>query len=134
MKKSILPSIIGLVAVCVVILAALIFFGKPTAPRIVSITPADGAVNVDPDTTEIRVVFDRPMLNGSWSMCGGGPHFPPSAGPIHYDAEHKTWIAPVALKPGTQYEFGLNSKSYRNFKSAKGIPLEPVWVTFNTAP
>jgi hypothetical protein len=125
--------IVGLGAACILLVAALLFFAQPGPPRIVSITPSDGASNVDPNLTEIRVIFDRPMMNHSWSMCGGGPNFPPGAGSIHYDAKHTTWTAPVALKPGMTYEFGLNSQSYQNFKSAKGIPLKPVWVTFTTA-
>ena len=103
-------------------------------PRVVSMTPADGATNVDPDLTEIRVVFDQPMMDGSWSMCGEGPTFPAGPGPVHYDATRTTWTAPIyRLKRGAKYEFGLNCGSHRNFKNQKGVPLEPVWVTFWTA-
>ncbi|HUA64753.1 MAG TPA: protein kinase [Alphaproteobacteria bacterium] len=106
----------------------------PGVPHVVSIWPPDGATNVDPDSvTEIRVVFDRPMTDHSWSMTGGGPNFPDTAGDIHYDTHHTTWIAPVKLKPGRHYEFGLNSMSYRNFKSAEGVSLEPIWITFQTS-
>ena len=38
----------------------------------------------------------------------------------------------VKLKPGWIYRFGLNSPSFRNFKSRKGVSLEPVQVTFRT--
>jgi Bacterial Ig-like domain len=34
------------------------------APQVLSVTPTNGAVEVDPNLTEIRVVFDRPMTDG----------------------------------------------------------------------
>jgi hypothetical protein len=41
---------------------------------------------------------------------------------------------PVALKPNWQYRFGLNSRSFKNFASAEGVPLEPVVYEFRTSP
>jgi hypothetical protein len=103
------------------------------SPKVVSMTPVNGATNVDPALTEIKVVFDQPMMDRSWSMTGGGAHFPEGAGDVSYDANRTIWIAPVKLKPDWRYEFGLNSKSYRNFKSEKGVSLDPIWVTFTTS-
>jgi hypothetical protein len=105
---------------------------KPPPPKVVSLTPANGAIDVDPGLTEIQVMFDQPMHN-SWSMVGGGSQFPDLAGQSHYDAAGTTWIVPVQLKPGWTYKFGLNSKNHANFKSEQGVPLEPVRVTFRTA-
>jgi hypothetical protein len=103
-------------------------------PQIISIWPANGATNVDPTSVaDIHVVFDQPMMDHSWSMTGGGIHYPNITGDIHYDSKRTTWIAPVKLKPGWRYEFGLNSESYQNFKSADGVPLDPVYVTFQTS-
>ncbi|MGA2787033.1 MAG: protein kinase, partial [Verrucomicrobiota bacterium] len=126
-------------AVFLVVVASIILFFafighemKPAPPKVVSLTPANGATDVDPGLTEIQVVFDQPMHN-SWSMVGGGSRFPELAGECHYDAAGTTWSIPVKLKPGRTYKFGLNSKNHRNFKSEHGVPLEPVWVTFQTA-
>jgi hypothetical protein len=102
-------------------------------PKIVSMTPANGASDVDPSVTEITVTFDRPMQDGSWSMTGGGAHFPETSGELHYDSNRTMWTAPVKLKPGWRYEFGLNSSRHQNFKSANGVSLEPVYVTFQTS-
>jgi hypothetical protein len=102
-------------------------------PKLVCIIPASGALNVDPGLKEIRVTFDRPMSDGSWSMCGGGDHFPASGGQAAYDAARTTWVSPVKLKPGWDYEFSLNCESYRGFRSAEGVPLEPVPIHFRTA-
>jgi hypothetical protein len=103
-------------------------------PKVVSMTPKNGAADVDPGLSEIKVTFDRPMKDRSWSMCGGGPHFPSGDGKPYYEASRTTWTVPVTLKPDWDYEFWLNSESYDAFRSADGVPLEPVAVKFKTAP
>ena len=102
-------------------------------PTVVSLTPANGAEDVAPDLSEIRVVFDRPMRDRSWAMCGGGPHYPETPGKPKYDAACTTWTAPVKLKPNWSYEFWLNAGQFDSFRSAEGVPLESVHVTFKTA-
>jgi hypothetical protein len=102
-------------------------------PKVLSLTSSNGATDVSSGLTEIRVTFDRPMQDGSWAMCGGGPHFPEITGQLHYDPTRTTFIAPVKLKPGWDYEFGLNCASYDSFRSEQGEPLEPKTVTFSTA-
>lgn len=102
------------------------------APRVVSVSPADGASDVDPALGEIRVVFDRPMKNQSWSLVGGGPEFPEPAGQPKYDAARTTWTVPIRLQPERSYRFLLNSDRFQNFQSADGLPLDPVTVRFQT--
>lgn len=102
------------------------------APRVVSVSPADGATDVDPALGEIRVVFDRPMRDQSWSLVGGGPEFPEPAGQPKYDAARTTWTVPIRLQPERSYRFMLNSDRFQNFQSADGVPLEPVTVRFQT--
>ena len=102
-------------------------------PKVVSTTPADGATDVDPDLAAIRVVFDRPIEDGSWSLVGGGPDFPETAGKPAYDEPKTTWTVPVKLKPDWSYRFMLNSDRFQNFRSRGGVPLDPVEVTFKTA-
>lgn len=102
-------------------------------PKILSLTPADGARDVDPATARIEVIFDRPMQDQSWSMVGGGPHFPTLAGKPAYDPKRTTWSVAVTLKPDWDYEFMLNSDRFAAFRSAAGVPLTPVRVRFRTA-
>jgi len=102
-------------------------------PKVVSMIPANGAQDVDPGLTAIQVVFDRPMADKSWSLVGGGPHCPEAGKGAHYDAQRKTWTVPVTLEPDWSYEFMLNSEAYDAFRSAEGVPLEPVSVSFKTA-
>jgi hypothetical protein len=105
---------------------------KGTPPRVAKLIPANGATNVDPELTEIRVQFDRPMKDGCWSMCGDGPNFPEIVGRPRYEAGCTNWVVSVKLKPNWDYEFSLNAASYDAFRSADNVPLEPMPVTFRT--
>jgi hypothetical protein len=102
-------------------------------PKVVSMIPANGAQDVDPGLTAIQVVFDRPMADKSWSLVGGGPHCPETTGKPHYDADRKVWTVSVKLKPDWTYQCSLNSETYTAFRSAEGVPLEPISVTFKTS-
>src|SRR5690606_21251137 len=57
-------------------------------PKVVTMTPANGATDVDPATQAIVITFDRPMRDRSWAVVGGGEHFP-KLGSLSYDAERK---------------------------------------------
>jgi hypothetical protein len=106
---------------------------KVSKPMIVGLIPKNGDTEVDASLKELRVTFNVPMSAGcSWT--GGGPEFPtiPDGKKPYWTDDHKTCILPVELKPGSQYRLGLNSVSFRNFRSANGIALEPVSYSFKT--
>ena len=106
---------------------------KATHPQIVALTPKNGAQDVDPTLTELRVTFNVPMGDG-FSWTGGGPQYPntqPGKKPYWTD-DHLTCVLPVQLQPGSDYRLGLNSPSFRGFQSATGVPLEPVSYHFKT--
>jgi hypothetical protein len=107
--------------------------GKAAKPRIVKLEPRNGAQDVDPNLTELRVTFSVPMQSG-FSWTGGGPQFPPGreGKRPHWTEDHKTCVLPVQLQPNWQYRVGLNSPSRQNFKSEAGLPLDPVVYTFKT--
>src|SRR6185503_19428390 len=94
-------------------------------PKIVSIAPANDASDVDPGLDKIQVVFDRPMRDGSWSMCGSGPNYPETVGKHRYNAQKTIWTIPVKLKPNWEYEFSLNAARFQGFQSEAGVPLRP---------
>jgi hypothetical protein len=102
-------------------------------PKVVGIAPANGADDVDPATTALRITFDRPMRDQSWSVVGGGEHFPRIGTPA-YDEQRQVLTLPVTLKPDWHYELWLNQGRYDSFQSADGEPLEPLRVTFRTRP
>jgi hypothetical protein len=102
-----------------------------TPPKVVKIVPDNGSTNVDPNLEEILIHFDQPMTDQSWSVTGGGENYPDIKA-IRYTKGCTVLEIKVKLKPGWRYQFGLNSPSFQNFKSAKGVPLRPVLVTFST--
>ena len=102
-------------------------------PEIASISPDNGAMDVDPDTSSLRVTFNMPMDEGlSWT--GGGPQFPKLAEgkKPSWSADGLTCTLPVSLEPNHEYELGLNSPMYNNFQSRWGVPLKPVVYKFRT--
>jgi hypothetical protein len=107
---------------------------KTQLPKIVKLSPPNGAQDVDPGLKELRVTFDVPM-GGGFSWCGDGPQFPKlqeGKRPSWIDGG-KTCVLPVKLESGVEYEIGLNSETHKNFKSADGVPLVPVLYTFKTS-
>jgi beta-lactamase regulating signal transducer with metallopeptidase domain len=106
-----------------------------SSPQIVKMLPENGATDVDPELTTIRVTFDRPMAKG-FSWTGGGEQFPTvrQGKKPSWSRDRKTCTLPVSLQPNWQYRFGLNSRSFKNFASADGVPLEPVVYEFQTSP
>jgi len=103
-------------------------------PQIVSLKPANGARDVSPALTELRVTFNVPMSKG-FSWTGGGPNYPkvPDGKRPYWTDDGKTCVLPVELKPGWEYQLGLNSKSFKGFQSAEEVPLAPAVYTFKTS-
>ena len=101
-------------------------------PRIVATAPAAGAADVDPATSEIVVTFDCEMAHG-FSWTGGGPDYPPKAeGQAPHWRDTRMAVLPVKLEPGHYYRVGINSESYRNFRSGAGVPALPSMIYFTT--
>jgi hypothetical protein len=104
-------------------------------PRVVETFPADGATDVDPSTSEIRVTFDKEMADGSWSWVRSSPEsFPDANGDVHYLDDLKTCVMPVKLTPATKYVVWFNTTNYQNFKDRDGRPAVPQLLTFTTRP
>ena len=104
-------------------------------PQVVELRPEDGATEVDPKTSMLRVTFDMPMDTGGYSWTGGGPTFPkiPNGKKPRWSRNAKTCMLPVKLAAGTTYEVGLNSFGHKNFASKWGVPIDPVTYSFSTA-
>ena len=99
------------------------------APKIVSVTPADGAKDVDPNLGEIVVCFDRPM-QGRVSLTGNG--WPTLVGTPEFDSTMTKLTIRVNLNPETEYTLGFNSRNHKKFASEDGVPLAPCAYTFTT--
>ncbi len=87
------------------------------APKIVSMTPENGATGVEASLAAIVVTFDRPMRDKGWSVVGSSAEAPPSAGSPFYDEKRLTITIPVKLEPKKTYRFSLNSARFDSFRS-----------------
>jgi bla regulator protein blaR1 len=106
---------------------------KLVKPEIISMTPKNGATDVDPATSELRIAFNVEM-GGGFSWCGGGPDYPtiPEEKMGFWLEGNRTCVLPVQLQRGTTYHLSINCPSANNFQSAGGVPLEPIEYTFKT--
>lgn len=102
------------------------------APQVVALVPANAATDVDPALTLLRITFDRPMKDSSWSLVGAKSDLPEITGALAYDAARKVLTVPIRLQPGRTYSFSLNGERHKGFVSAEGVALEPLPVRFST--
>jgi hypothetical protein len=100
-------------------------------PKVVEIVPENGAQNVDPKLSQIRVVFDQDMNTRGFSVCGGGPKFPKLIGKPRW-LNRRTLVMRVALLTNHEYQFSINCPSAQNFRSARGEAVVPYPVRFRT--
>lgn len=110
--------------------------GQAPAPRLLSISPANGNFEVDhKSVVELVVVFDRDMQTTGYSFAGGGPSFPK----LPKDAmprwsDKRTCVLPVELEANHMYSLFLNGGRNKGFRSTQGVPLVPVPWSFATLP
>jgi len=134
MKKLLIPAVILLM--CAVSCSKWVFCAADeTPPKIVATVPADGDTAVDPGLAELSVTFDEPMKDKNWSWCYENPEtFPKMTGDPRYEDGFKKCVLPVQLEPDKEYVIWFNMAEYKNFKDCAGNPLEPVRISFKTAP
>jgi hypothetical protein len=67
------------------------------------------------------------------SWTGSGPEFPPlREGEKARWKDKRTCVLPVTLESGHRYRVGINSPSYRNFRSVAGASASPTAILFTT--
>ena len=106
---------------------------SPAAPRLIAAVPADGAV-VPAGEAVLIWRFDRPMRRDGWSVTGDPRAMPGFVGHPSFSADGRTFRQKIRLEPGRVYDVGVNSSSYRNFRSMAGIPAAFRRVRFRTRP
>jgi hypothetical protein len=105
---------------------------EASRPRLVAILP-DTVGGVDPRTSALVLVFDRPMMPGySLNILPGARGGPPAVSGVAWDASGTRLTFQVSLTPGTDYAFRLNSMVGGSFRSAAGVPLAATPVVFRT--
>ncbi|HVJ69573.1 MAG TPA: HEAT repeat domain-containing protein [Caulifigura sp.] len=101
---------------------------KPPYPVVVSTSPKNGDLEVDPAHSMLTVTFDRDMGKGmSWT------------GEVPVDKarkakwrDNRTCELPVKLEKGKAYRIGINAPSFKNFASKGGEPAPPTAFYFAT--
>jgi prepilin-type processing-associated H-X9-DG protein len=101
-------------------------------PVVVKTQPAAFANDVSPGLKIIKVMFDKAMLNRSWSWVGSGETYPETTGEPYYDSSKKTCNLPVKLEAGKVYWIGINSPRHKFFQTARHIPAVPYVILFAT--
>ena len=98
-------------------------------PKIASMTPANGARDIDPAITTAVIKFDRP-LRGGVSLCYTNKDLYPKLGKTTYDATRTTFTIDVQFEPNRDYEFRMNCAP--GFVSEDGVAMADVVVKWHT--
>lgn len=110
---------------------------EDSRPRVVSMTPANGATGVDPELAAITVTFDRPMKRDRYSVMRWGENSAerfPKMVKVGFDETGTILRMEVELEPEKVYELSLNSPWGGVFESLDSVPLSPYPVRFETGP
>jgi hypothetical protein len=102
------------------------------APKVVKTIPENSDMNVKPGMVKVRIFFDQDMTQGNnYSITGGGENFPKIIGKPQWSGNRVIFFT-ARLQPNHEYEFGINSPSYKGFKNIRGEPAEIYSVYFKT--
>jgi len=102
-------------------------------PIVVKTMPETGAADVDPALAEIRVTYSKEMMDHRWSWSQTSDEtFPETNGDPQYEADGKTCVLPVKLRPGKEYEILLNSDKFKNFRDRQNNSAVPYLLRFKT--
>jgi len=131
---------IGFITLLVVVFATCIFIHQISdadmeemLPVVVKTSPESGAKNIDPSISEIRVTFNKEMMDRSWSWVQIAPeNFPKIIEGPRYLEDKRTCVVKVKLEPGKTYIIWLNTQKYQNFKDRAGRPAQPYLLMFET--
>ena len=102
-------------------------------PRVLSVTPAPGDMQVDPSVKAIVIRFDRPMMGGNWSIVSNGRcglERMNTTDKPSFDEEMKVLTVPVELEPGRVYHMSFNGGRLMSFMSKEGVCLRPYRYAF----
>lgn len=99
----------------------------------VTLSPENGATNVDPvTTTALTITFSAPMKRG-WSFVTNRDYDSfPFSGDFTWNDDNTVLTVPVSLSYSQNYGMNLNSGRFLSFIDADGRPLEPITWIFST--
>lgn len=131
---------IGFILLLIIFLVTCIYFHQISdadmeemPPIVVKTSPESGAKNVDPSISEIRVTFNKEMMDRSWSWVQIAPeNFPKIIEGPQYLEDKRTCVVKIKLEPGKTYIIWLNTQKFQNFKDRAGRPAQPYLLMFET--
>jgi len=133
--ETFLPRTAGYFASLPARLPALAAQYDSARPRVVSMSPANGATGIDASLRRIRIWFDRPMADGMLVTPlqeDSGAGFPETTGKGTFDEGRTVFTLPVRLEPGRSYAVALDARFANGFRSEDGVPLARVVLRFRT--
>lgn len=98
-------------------------------PKIAKTIPAFGQLDVDPNLSEIQVIFNQRM-SGTYSVINT-QHMPKNAGDAKW-VNDSTFVIPVSLQPNRLYSLAFNNQKYSGFRNKQGMPMNPDELLFIT--
>ncbi len=108
--------------------------GVDSMPAVVVQTvPQSGDTSVDPNLTEIKVVFSKVMLIDRMSWVAQTKETTPEIlGRPAFLKDGKTCVAKVKLQPNKTYVVWFNKDKYQHFQDLDGRPSLPYVLVFKT--
>jgi len=130
-RRGLLLGGAALAAVAVIVTLFALLGGDDPVPMVVS-NPPNGATDVPLDLEYLRLIFARPMMQGSYTFCESGDGvYPLADGEWRSDQVLEMRLLP--LDPHTTYAFQLNSEQRQNFRYADtDEPLPITTIEFRT--
>ncbi len=120
-----------LAAIAVIVTLFALLGGDDPVPVVVS-NPPNGATDVPLDLEYLRLIFARPMMQGSYTFCESGDGVYPLADGA-WRSEQVLEMRLLPLEPHTTYAFQLNSEQRQNFRYADtDEPLPVTAIVFTT--
>lgn len=102
-------------------------------PVVIRTLPESGDSQVDPSVSTIRVTFSKPMQDGSWSWGRlDGDTWPETTGPPRFEADGRTCVLPVRLRPGRVYATWINAEDLTHFRDREGNSAIPYLLVIQT--
>ena len=119
-----------------ILLVSLLIIGcnsDKTNPKVIGTFPETGDQNVDPDTKEIWVKFNEPMMDKSWAWSYfDKSKFPETSGNPTYTEGNTKCILPVKLMPNQEYDIWINTEKLQSFMDKAGNGAVPFEMKFKT--
>lgn len=112
-------------------LAAMVLSPDKVPPRVVSVEPANGIIDVG-QYVEFKIAFSEPMNQSTISLSATPEDMWKRYGDIIYRDKTNTFLIKVHLYPDIEYKFKINGDNSKGFKDLAGNPAREFTWSFKT--